>query len=402
MLYDNALAGINAANHLLNTAGNNIANANTVGFKGFNDVFSSSRSSSMSGNSGSQNFAQGTVASTNSSSDIAINGNGFFPTINANNQISYTREGNFSLNSTGNLVNAKGLILTDTTGTPIVVNTNASMPGKKSTAITATAYLDPNKSVINGTLTPFSPTDSSSYSSTNSTVTYDGLGNATKLQVYYVNQGSNTYQVYTTSPQSATPVNVGSVSINPSSGLITSTSLASPASSGVSASGTVSSLVPASFSGIPISSDGTTVSLNLSDVSQLSNNTTKAMTADGSTFGAMTSYTINSDGTITSSFSNNTTQNSSQKIGLVTFVAPGGLQPTSTNSWLATSASGLAIAGSPSANGFGSIQSSALENSNVDMTTQLVNLLAAQRAYQANSQAVKAQDAVLQNIINLS
>jgi flagellar hook protein FlgE len=404
MFFDTALSGISAASDQLSIAGNNIANANTYGFKGAAADFSAILSGVSGANTGSQNFAQGTVVNSVNANDLAINGEGFFRTVDANNNTAYTRNGQFTLNNMGNLVNSGGAKLTDTTGAVITINLNATAPSTTSTALTATQYLDPTLATIN---VPFDPANAKSYSATNSVVTYDSLGNEQKVQLYYASRGANTannntYDLYTVSPASSTPVNLGSIQINPATGLVTSTVLAATPATGVTASGVVSSTNPATFSGIPISTTGTTVSLDLTNVTQLHSGVKDAVTADGNPVGVMTGFKIGLDGTITENFSNQQSQTFSQQVGLVTFAAPSGLKSLGNNTWQATSASGPAVSSLPNSNGIGSIQSSALEYSNVDMTTQLVDLLAAQRAYQANSQVIKAQDAVLQTMVNLN
>ncbi len=389
MFFDKALSGVNVSANLLNIAGNNIANANTVGFKGASTNFSAMLNGSINASNGTQNFTQGVISTSQNSSDLAINGVGFFRTIDNYGAISYTRNGQFSLNNTGNLANANGDKLTDVTGTAISIPSTTKIDGTPTTTISASQYLSPSLLPITST---FNANDASSYSATNSVTAYDTTGNAQNLNVYYVKTADNTYDVYTKLQSSASSVAAGSIQIDPSTGQIISTA---GTATGVSASGN-------SFIGIPISTDGSTITLNLAGIQQTNNTVTNKMTADGQEAGFMSGFNIENDGSITEMFSNKQTRTSSQKVGLVTFAAPTGLQATGKNSWLATTASGPAIAGTPNANGVGSIQSSALEGSNVEMTSQLVDLLAAQRAYQANSQVIKAQDAVLQTMVNLN
>lgn len=406
MYFDNALSGLNAAANLLNIAGNNIANTNTAGFKGASSNFSAMLNSSINANTtGIQNFTQGVISASQNSSDLAINGTGFFRIIDNNGSISYTRNGQFSLNNAGDLVNANGEKLTEVGGAAINVASNTTIAGQSTATITANQYLSPSLQAISST---FNANDSSTYSASNSVIAYDTTGNAQNLQIYYVNKGviapatTNTYEIYAKPQSSSLSVDVGAIQIDTTTGRVVSTSLAATPPAGVSASGTVTQTTPASFSGIPISTDLTTVTLNLTGLQQTNNTATNSLKADGQETGFMSGFKIENDGSITEIFTNKQTLTASQKVGLVTFAAPTGLQTTGKNSWVATSASGPAIAGTPNSNGIGSIQSSALEGSNVDMTSQLIDLLAAQRAYQANSQVIKAQDAILQNMVNLN
>jgi flagellar hook protein FlgE len=385
MFFDKALSGVNASANILNIAGNNVANANTIGFKGANANFSAMLNGSTSASTGTQNFSQGVISASQNSSDLAINGAGFFRTIDTNGGVTYTRNGQFALNSAGNLVNANGEKLTDVGGAAINIASNTSIPGTPTTTISASQYLSPSLIPITGT---FNASDSATYSASNTATVYDTAGNAQNLQVYYVNRGgmgtatTYTYDVYTKLQSSSSSALAGSIQVDPATGLI--------------AAGK-----PNTLTGISIGA-GTTAALNLTGIQQNNNTATNSLTANGQQAGFMSGFNIESDGSITMMFSNKQTLTSAQRVGLVSFASPTGLQATGKNSWVETSASGPAIAGSPNANGLGAIQSSALEGSNVDMTSQLIDLLAAQRAYQANSQVIKAQDAVLQTMVNLN
>jgi len=399
MFFDTSISGVNAAAGLMNIAGNNVANSSTVGFKGATANFSAMLSGSVGAAAGAQTFNQGVIAASTNTTDLAINGNGFFRTIEANNTVSYTRNGQFSVNNVGNLVNASGAKLTDIAGAPIVINNATTSPAKASTTITASQYLDPNLPIINQTTTPFSTTNPQSYSAMNSVQAYDNLGNVQNVQVYYVNNGANNYSVYSNTQTNPTPVALGSITINPITGQITTAAPAATTPATVISSGAT---LPPTFSGVPINAaNNSFVTLNLAAVTQVLTGVPSTMTTDGNPVGLLNSFNIGSDGFITGAFSNSQTLKIGQQVGLVNFASPSGLLSTGRNSWTATAASGAPLNGTPSSSGFGSIQSSALEGSNVDMTVQLVDLLSAQRAYQANSQVIKAQDQALQTITSL-
>jgi len=398
MFFDTSISGVNAAASLMNIAGNNVANSSTVGFKGATANFAAMLSGTVGATSGTQTFNQGVISASTNTSDLAINGNGFFRTKEANNTFSYTRNGQFSVNNVGNLVNASGAKLIDIAGAPIVINNATTSPAKASTTITATQYLDPNLAVINSATTPFSTSNPQSYSAMNSVQAYDNLGNVQNVQVYYVNNGANNYSVYSNTQTNPTPVALGSITIDPTTGQIVTTAPAATTPATVISSGAT---LPPTFSGIPISASGTTVTLNLAAVSQVLTGVPSTMTTDGNPVGVLNTFNIGADGFITGTFSNSQTVKFGQQVGLVSFASPSGLLSTGHNTWTATAASGAPVNGAPSSSGFGSIQSSALETSNVDMTVQLVDLLAAQRAYQANSQVIKAQDQALQTITSL-
>jgi flagellar hook protein FlgE len=124
------------------------------------------------------------------------------------------------------------------------------------------------------------------------------------------------------------------------------------------------------------------------------------MTQDGYTSGRLTGLTVAADGVVQGRYSNGQTRNLGQVV-LVNFANPNGLQSQGGNLWAETSASGQPLVGTPNSGSLGALQSAAIEESNIDLTGELVNMITAQRNYQANAQSIKTQDAIMQTLVNL-
>jgi len=406
MGFQQGLSGLDAASKSLEVTGNNIANSSTVGFKqsraDFADVFANSLNSSGSTQAGigtavsnvQQLFIQGNITTTSNSLDIAINGNGFYR-MDDNGTISYTRNGQFQLNKNGNIVNAAGNILTGygvnsagvlATGSPsdLVINT-ANIPASATTSIKNALNLNASATPITST---FNPTDSTTYTNSSPVTVFDSLGNTHTVTNFFVKASTaGTWNVYTTIDGSSTPVSTTPFQLTFSN---------SGASTG-STTNTVS-FTPSGASG------AATVSINMNFAGSTQYNsafTNISLTQNGYTTGQLTGFNTGADGTIIGSYSNQQTQVLGQ-VALVNFANPNGLTNLGGNSWAETSASGSPVVGTPGSGTLGVLQSNATESSNVDLTTELVNLITAQRFYQANAQTIKTQDQVLQTLVNLA
>jgi flagellar hook protein FlgE len=419
MAFEQGLSGLNAASKGLDVIGNNIANSNTVGFKSseaqFADVFANSL---LGGGSAvgigtqvatvAQQFSQGNVSASSNPLDVAINGNGFFRMSN-NGAITFTRNGQFQLDKAGFVVNAQGESLTgypvDANGlivpsspTPLQIPTGDIAPQATST-MTATLNLDsrlaPPVTAI------FNPADPTSYNNSTSLTLYDTLGNPHLLSMYFVKTAtSNQWNALATvdgTPAAnvdlgagagvATPLDFGTGGILTTPMPITATiDLAAVAANlGLVNGATTPLTFTMDFRGT--SQFGSTFGVN-------------SLTQNGYTSGRLAGLAVGQDGIIQGRYSNGQSRNIGQ-IVLANFNNPQGLKPMGNNQWVETSNSGPAAVGAPSTGSLGLLQASSVEESNVDLTAELVNMITMQRAYQANAQTIKTQDSLMQTLVNL-
>ena len=403
MSFQQGLSGLNAAARNLDVIGNNVANANTVGAKSARAEFADIYANSLGGGSGNavgigatvatvaQQFTQGDISTTNNPLDIAINGAGFFETSD-NGAISFTRNGQFKLDSTGHVVNAQGArlqgFMADSTGTLTQVATDLQMKvdGIAPSATTTSALqlnLDARATVPTN---PFSLTDPTTYSGVTSMTVYSPQGQDHTVSLYFRKTAANAWEANASMDGTAFAGNpVGTLTFD------TSGALTSP-------------LTPVSLS-VPVDpTEGgpLTVGLDLTKLTQFSSQfAVLSMSQDGYGAGSLAGFSIGADGTISARYSNGRTMTQGQ-VTLVNFRNPQGLAPLGGNAWSETAASGAPLTPQAAGTGnLGSLQSGAVEQSNVDLTAELVNMITAQRVYQANAQTVKAQDTLMQTIVNL-
>jgi flagellar hook protein FlgE len=405
MAFSQGISGLGVAAANLDVIGNNIANSGTVGFKSaaaaFQDVYAGSRVGLGASVSGVvQNFTQGVTQSSSRPNDVAIlNGDGFFRLASESGEIMYSRNGQFTRDKDGFIVNGQGLRLTGYgvnasggisggTPSPIQIPTAAMTP-KATTSVNAEFNLDAR--LATPTKTPFNAADSDSFNYSNAVgPTYDSLGNPHDVAVYFVKAPTpaNTWNVYGTSDGAA--LNAGAA--------LTTLTFDSSGKMTAPAGGSLN-IGPITFTNgaAPMSA-----TVDLSGTTQFgAANAMSKLGQDGYRSGELTSFSINPDGTLTGKFSNEQTQLLGQ-IVLSSFANPNGLEPKGNNVWAETQASGNALTGTPGeGTKLGSLQAGALESSNVDLTSELVNLIVAQRNYQANAQTVKTQDQVMQTLMNI-
>ncbi|MCY1404476.1 Flagellar hook protein FlgE [compost metagenome] len=447
MSFNTALSGLNAASTDLNVTGNNIANVGTTGFKSSRTEFGDLYAISMFGNgrnsvgSGvvtqniAQQFTQGNISSTGNSLDLAINGNGFFM-VSDNGARMYTRAGVFRTDASGFIVdnsgnrlqgygvNGSGTIVNGVIG-DLRVDTTNQLPNPTS-AITSTLSL--NSTAKPPSIVPFDATDAGSYNWSTSVDIYDSQGNSHTMTNYFVKDESNGWSMYTlvdgrapTDPASTSPLRT-SLQFN-GAGQLTSiapVNLADPADPtstipafGLDANGalTLGNWLPATITdpdsnpvtwgsnGAVPSADG--IRFDMSKTSQT--NTAFAVTAvtqDGYGTGQMSGLSIAQDGQIYATYTNGESKPIGQVI-LASFANSQGLTPVGNTGWKQTLASGEAVIGTPTSGTLGSVSSGALEESNVDLTAQLVNLIVAQRNYQANAKTIQTESTISDTIINL-
>jgi flagellar hook protein FlgE len=413
MGYQQGLSGLSGASNALDVIGNNIANANTVGFKSstaqFADMYANSVATSVNNqigigttlNSVQQQFSQGTINTTSVALDVAINGNGFFQMSN-NGTITYSRDGTFQRDKNGYLVNAQGLNLMGYAANANgVINSAQTVPLQAPTtniAPTATSKItgqfNLNSQDTVPTTTPFNYTDSTTYNYSTSIQTYDSLGGSQQVNMYFVKTASGTWETYA-GVANATPTDLGTVTFNTSGAIASTTSKATglpTATTGqfqFTIANTDGSATPQSLT---LDLTGTTQYGGKDGVNNLAQN--------GYASGTLTTFTIGTDGKVTGNYSNGQTSVLGQ-IVLANFNNPNGLVDLGGNQYAQTAASGVPQISAPGSTNHGTLQGSAIENSNVDLTSQLVNLITAQRNYQANAQTIKTQQSVDQTLINL-
>ena len=419
MGFAQGVSGLNASASNLDVIGNNIANSGTIGFKSgtaqFSDVYAGSRVGLGTQVAGvSQNFTSGAVQTSSRALDVAIvNGDGFFRLASPGGEVAYSRNGQFNLDKDGFIVNSAGLQLT---GYPVGANgsvaggspaplqlpTTAMQPNSTQN-IAAQFNLDSRSASIPAA-TAFDASNSTTYNYANAVTVYDSLGNSHELSTFFVKDPAvNTWNVFATADGKPLATGGAFAPAPPAAGN-NGTAIAS----GVTFDGNGALTSPANgkmlFAGLDFANGSTPMNftLDMTGTTQFGNvNDVKKLTQDGYTSGTLTSFAINQDGTVTGKYSNEQAKALGQ-IVLSSFVNPNGLQPKGDNVWAETSASGQPLTGTPGAGTkMGALTSGALEASNVDLTSELVNLIIAQRTYQANAQTVKTQDQVMQTLVNM-
>ncbi|MFY3384921.1 flagellar hook protein FlgE [Paracidovorax sp. MALMAid1276] len=425
MSFQQGLSGLNASSKNLDVIGHNIANANTVGFKAsraeFAEMVASAIGSSGGVNAGigvevadvAQQFSQGNLTITGNSLDVAINGNGFFTLQMPDGTPAYTRAGNFKLDKVGNMVTndsarVMGYPVDPTTGlrtgsTPVPMSfpTTEPIPARQTTTITTSFNLDARATDAAGdpTATPPVPATPRATYGTSINV-YDSQGVAKPVNLYFQKTATdNTWDVYdqlddplATPPVVATPI--GQITFD-NSGAITGP-VATPPATGFSMPLTVNPTPPN-----PNNLPAFDVQIDLGGVTQFGTKfAVSNLTQDGYTAGELTGINVENNGMIMTRYSNGVTRAEGQ-LALSSFRNTQGLASLGGNNWAATFESGQPVVGAPTDGSFGSLRSGALEDSNVDLTAELVNMMTAQRAYQANAQTIKTQDQVMSTLVNL-
>lgn len=503
MGYQQGLSGLSASSSDLDVIGNNIANANTVGFKSgaaqFADMYANSVATAVGNQVGigtklaevQQQFSQGTITSTNQALDVAINGNGFFQLSN-NGSLVYSRNGVFQLDKNGYITNAQGLqlmgyaanssgIINTAQTVPLTVPT-ANIAPQATTKIVAGLNLNAQDALMLGTptVTPtlatgstlttpgatitntasgtnndnytvnftspttytvtdttlgttsaaatytagsaislgngqtitfngtpatgdsvaiaptpvaFNQNSSTTYNYSTSTTVYDSLGGSQTVNMYFAKTSAGTWNVYA-GTSTGTASLIGHANFNSSGTLLGTTD----------ASG-VATTTPFAYNfSIPTTDGSSTpqkLTLNIAGTTQYGGKDgVNSLQPDGYAAGTLTSFTIGADGTLTGNYSNQQTAALGQ-IVLANFSNQNGLVNLGNNEFQQTSQSGVAQISAPGSTNHGVLQGGAVENSNVDLTSELVNLITAQRNYQANAQTIKTQQTVDQTLINL-
>ena len=428
MGFQQGLSGVGAAAKQLDVIGNNVANSSTVGFKQSRAEFADMFASSYYGVSAVQNgigatvqavaqqMNQGNINITNNQMDLAISGNGFFITQATNGQ-AYTRNGQFQVDKDGYIVNngdklmgwgvvpdsnpakmREGELQTLKVNTDMiqpVASDGGTTPAKQ---IRLTTNLDSRQTVP--ALATFSTADPTTYNHSTSATLYDSLGNPLTLTTYYRKTANNQWDVYArinnpNMPASASNPTMLNGSAAQSLSFNSDGTLSTPAG-GSLAFGSYTSIAGAKPLTVTLDigsgKSGTTQFGNTFAVNELNQ--------VGYASAALTGLQVDKTGVIKARYSNGQTKDIGQVV-LANFKNSQGLQSVGSNRWMEALASGSPTLNNPGSTNVGLVQSGALEDSNVDLTSELVNMITAQRYYQANAQTIKVQDAVMQTLINL-
>lgn len=406
MSFRTALSGINAATTDLAVTSNNIANVSTTGFKAaraeFGDLYAASIFGTSRNTAGSgvrvtgitQQFTQGSVEFTNRNLDLAISGGGFF-TLDNNGATVYSRAGNFQLDRDGFVVNPTGARLqifppTDGSGrnfetgrlVPLQLVTTDSAPAA-STQVIVGSNLPANATVP--VVAPFDPNDTNTFNHSTSITLYDSLGVAHVQTLYYVKTpNANEWELYN---------------------YIDGTAVGGPITLQYDAQGAL--VTPATgFATLPAYTPTTgaapiTLTLDLRNSTQYGERfAINDLRQDGYTTGRLIGIEVSQQGVIFARYTNGVADPLGQ-VALSIFPNQQGLQNLGDNVWSETFDSGGPRRGPAGTSDFGLVQSGALESSNVELTEQLVNMIVAQRNFQANAQMIQTTDRITQTIINL-
>ncbi|HEX3698136.1 MAG TPA: flagellar hook protein FlgE [Polyangia bacterium] len=418
-LYTGA-SGLDANTTDLSVIGDNIANSNTTGFKASRADFSDAMAQQLiGGDSGisqiglgvqvgsiQQIITQGSLSNTGIATDLAIQGNGYFAvkgTHDGQSGTYLTRDGQFTVDATGNLVNADGLTvqgyMADATGklatSPSDLKVGASMaPPSASANITMQANLNAEDPAIAAAFDPANPTTTSNTS--NSVTVYDASGAAHQVDVFYTKTAANTWTWNAMTAGVAAPVGTGTLTFDPAGtgALVSQTGTISATFPNMTAAQTINVNFGDGTGGVPA---GT----GLLGVTQFSSpDSTSKISQDGFAAGSLANVSIDSSGKINGAFTNGQTRVIGQ-VATAVVASADKMSRVGGNLFMTNNQSGDATIGAPSTGGRGGITAGALEQSNVDLANEFVHMISTQRAYQANGKTVTTADALLVELMNI-
>ncbi len=480
MSFQQGLSGLNSSSKQLDTIGNNVANASTVGFKDSQAQFADMYAASLAGGGGTQvgtgskvaavvqQFTQGNITNTSNSMDTAISGNGFFRLVDTNGGVVYSRNGQFQLDKNGYIVNNQGHkvtgylpnaagVIVQSNPVPLQISAADLVPKQSANSVVG---VNLNALATVPLTAVFNPTDPTSYNNSTSMTIYDSLGASHVASLYFqrlpittLGNGSFAAASSTMTVGSTSGLAVGNtVTLSGVTYTITSvvngtTLTVSPPSAGAVAAPATTNAGSANWNsymtidGVPVPPSAppltTLTILTFNTLGQVIapvgppvgqavsaaftppgaavqtltfqfGQTTQyggsfgvnTLTQDGYASGHLSGFNTSPDGTVLGRYTNGQSRPMGQVV-LANFTDPQGLQPTGNNEWVESSASGGPLVGVPGSSSLGVLQSGAVEESNVDLTAELVNMITAQRVYQANAQTIKTQDQVMQTLVNL-
>jgi flagellar hook protein FlgE len=401
-----ALSGLTAASSDLDVTANNVANANTVGFKEsraeFADVFAAGAVNLNTSAIGqgvrlsttAQQFTQGNISTSGSNLDLAISGDGFFTLQDPSNGIVYSRNGQFSEDKNGNVVTATGQALqvyppTTTGGFNTGALTDLNLQTAQSSPLATTA----GTVILNlpaGSTPPtggaFDPTNPATYNQSTSTTVFDSLGNSYPATFFFTQTATSGLWNVNMTVNGVLNGTTNQLQFSPA-GAVT------PPTSGA-----------LNFPGFA-PADGATpmnMTFNFAQSTQFGGGFgVTSIVQNGFTTGQLSTVSIDPTGVVSAVYTNGRSTQLGQ-LALANFPDPQGLKQLGDTTWAETFSSGTHISGTASSSGFGSVQSGALEASNVDLTTELVNMITAQRAFQANAQVITTANQLSQTVINIT
>jgi flagellar hook protein FlgE len=405
MAFSTALSGLTAAASDLDVTANNIANSNTVGFKEaraqFADVYAAGAvnlNNSVIGqgvrlSSTAQQFTQGNITTSSSNLDLAISGDGFY-TLKSPNGLVYSRNGQFGEDKSGNVISSTGQALQVypplinggfNTGTLSNLNLQTAQSAPLATT-SGTVILNLPANTTPPAVTPFNAANSQTYNQSTSTTVYDSLGNAYPATMFFSQQAAppNTWSVNMT---------VNGASAGPAQTLT------------FGSSGQVTAPVGGvlNFNGFTPTSGALpmTLAFNFNQTTQYGGQFgVTSIVQNGYATGQLSTVAINPAGVVSAVYTNGRSTQLGQ-LAMANFPNPQGLKQLGDTNWSETFTSGTVVQGVAGSAGFGSIQSGALEASNVDLTTQLVKMITAQRSFQANAQVITTANSESQTVINI-
>lgn len=403
-IYSIGLSGLMAASEDLDGISQNIANSSTAGYKSVTTSFAASYSggeaSGVSVASTTQSFDDdGDLVSTDSGLDVAISGSGFFILSSDSGSTAYTRVGSFSTDSNYNIVTSSGLNVqgygVDSDGNIIsgiltdLAVTDTSLAADASTDVTLTANLNADATAIDTTSSTYSfdPEDGTTYNYSVTTEVYDSLGTSHSLTQYYVKTDDNSWTVNYT---------LDGTTVTDSNGDAVTTSLT------FDSSGNLTSPTDAVSLSIEISSsvDDLTLSISLTDVTQYATDFSSTSDADGYTAGTLSDVYFDDEGYLWASYDNGETILQGQLV-LASFSNENGLETSDNTTWYATDESGLPTYGTAGSGSLGTLTVGSYESSNVDVSSELVDLMTAQQVYQANAKVLTAADDLASVLFNM-
>jgi flagellar hook protein FlgE len=442
MSFQQGLSGLSAAATNLEVIANNISNANTIGAKSsraeFSDLYAEAAGGSRSAGIGSalaavtQDHTQGSISTTGRNLDLAINGDGYFQ-IQVSNQESgqeatkttlYTRNGQFKTDREGWIVTNEGARLlgfgADETGAirkgqlQELKIPDARLSQKQTEEITLSVNLDGSdvkKSVAN-----FNQNDGNSFNYSASVKVFDEAGQSVEISTFYKKIDVNTWEVYVTAngqnvPAKADPADpalpIDTIEFTKPSGegppLRDGAAIgdADQAILTIAAQDLMDALNSQAVTDTGLSYTFADVKLNLNGAGQQAGDyTISKLEQNGYGVGSLSGFSFDERGVLTAKYTNGQDRNTGQ-LAIASFRNPQGLQSVGGNAWKETQAVGAKVMDVPGTGNLGDIVAGAVEESNVDLTAELVNLITAQRTYQANAQSIKTQDQVTQTFLNM-
>ena len=424
MSYYTSLSGLKAAQTDLSTISNNVANVGTTGFKqsraDFGDLIASSAFQAQNSVVGqgtelksiTQDFTQGSFETTDRALDLAVSGSGFFVTRGslAGADMAYTRNGAFTVDPGNYVTDSSGAYLqvlpVDSEGNASATGSaamgNLQLPSTngvaKATSNLALSVTLPAAAAIPSSAT-FSPTDANSYNQVSSSTIYDSAGNAIPASIYYARtstpdaDGNSTWAAHLV---------VGDTEVSSDSAAATQPApltMTFDAAGALTTPASATTYAPATPTGAA-SALTLTVDFGAETKQADAGFTVASQTQDGTTVGKLSNVTVGTDGLVTASYSDGTSK-ALGKLALASFANPSGLAQVGDATWQVSGSSGEATITAAGTDGLGKIQSGALEQSNVDLTDELVALIAAQRNFQANAKAIDTANQMTSVIVNM-